>query len=129
MSDTGIGISESDQRIIFEEFAQVDSSMQRRVKGTGLGLPFVRKLAELLGGFVGPQFGWPRFYICINVPTNYEGSAPPVDIAIPELDTSRKIILIVEDNPETAFVYSRYLTNAGFQSHAVLVRSMRRRSL
>jgi signal transduction histidine kinase len=35
---------------IFEEYAQVDSLLQRRATGTGLGLPLSRKLAALLGG-------------------------------------------------------------------------------
>ena len=50
--DTGIGIAPDDQARIFEEFTQVDSPVQRRVKGTGLGLPLSRKLANLLGGDV-----------------------------------------------------------------------------
>jgi signal transduction histidine kinase len=50
--DTGIGIDAADQQRIFEDFAQVDSSLQRRVRGTGLGLPLSRKLAGLLGGSV-----------------------------------------------------------------------------
>jgi len=50
VSDTGIGIALEDQDRIFQEFAQVHSSIQRRVKGSGLGLPLSRKLAGLLGG-------------------------------------------------------------------------------
>ncbi len=120
VTDTGIGISESDQRIIFEEFAQVDSNMQKRVKGTGLGLPLSRKLAELLGGTVdvtstvgvGSTFS-------LVIPPVYAGSAPVVTATVPEIEPDKKLILIVEDNSETAFVYTRYLVNAGFQTHTV----------
>ena len=120
VTDTGIGISESDQRIIFEEFAQIDSSMQRRVKGTGLGLPLSRKLAELLGGRVEVSsiVGEGSTFQLI-VPSHYPGAAAPASDELPEFDPSKKLVLIVEDNPETAFVYARYLTAAGFESFAV----------
>ena len=52
VSDTGIGIAPEHQRLIFDEYMQVDSSLQRKTRGTGLGLPLSRKLAELLGGVV-----------------------------------------------------------------------------
>jgi signal transduction histidine kinase/CheY-like chemotaxis protein len=52
VADTGIGISNEDQERIFDEFTQVDTPLQRRSKGSGLGLPLTRRLAMLLGGFV-----------------------------------------------------------------------------
>jgi signal transduction histidine kinase/CheY-like chemotaxis protein len=120
VTDTGIGISGSDQRIIFEEFAQIDSNMQRRVKGTGLGLPLSRKLAQLLGGDVSVEstVGLGSCFHLV-IPTVYPGAARVPEPALPVIDPTRKMVLIVEDNPETAFVYSRYLTSAGFQTHGV----------
>ena len=53
VADTGVGIAAEDQARIFEDFAQVDGEVQRRRRGTGLGLPLSRKLAELLGGTLG----------------------------------------------------------------------------
>jgi signal transduction histidine kinase len=52
VSDTGIGISPDNLQLIFEEFSQIEHPLQRRSKGTGLGLPLCRKLAALLGGSV-----------------------------------------------------------------------------
>ncbi|MFG2564577.1 ATP-binding protein [Streptomyces sp. NPDC048567] len=50
VSDTGIGIPEEEQQQIFEEFYQVRGLHQRGRSGTGLGLPYARRLTELLGG-------------------------------------------------------------------------------
>jgi signal transduction histidine kinase len=50
--DTGIGISPENLHLIFEEFSQIEHPLQRRSKGTGLGLPLCRKLAGLLHGRV-----------------------------------------------------------------------------
>ncbi len=52
VADSGIGISPEDQARIFEDYGQIDGPIQRRVRGTGLGLPLTRKLATLLGGTV-----------------------------------------------------------------------------
>ncbi|QJE01330.1 histidine kinase [Massilia forsythiae] len=52
VADSGIGISPDNLQLIFEEFSQIEHPLQRRSKGTGLGLPLCRKLAALLGGRV-----------------------------------------------------------------------------
>ena len=52
VADTGIGIAHDNLQLIFEEFSQIEHPLQRRSKGTGLGLPLCRKLAGLLGGRV-----------------------------------------------------------------------------
>jgi len=53
VTDTGIGIPQDVQDRLFQDFTQIDSPLQRRVRGTGLGLALCRRLAELLGGSVG----------------------------------------------------------------------------
>jgi signal transduction histidine kinase len=53
--DTGIGIAPEDRERIFRDFAQVESHLQRRARGSGLGLPLSRKLAVLLGGDLGVE--------------------------------------------------------------------------
>ena len=55
VADTGIGIDEKYHHAIFHDFAQIDSPIQKRLRGTGLGLSLSKRLAELLGGTVGLQ--------------------------------------------------------------------------
>lgn len=52
VADTGIGIAPEFHASIFEDFSQVQSPLQKRLRGTGLGLSLSKKLAELLGGSV-----------------------------------------------------------------------------
>lgn len=51
--DTGIGIPQDLLSTLFEDFVQVDTPLQKRLRGTGLGLSLCKRFAELLGGQVG----------------------------------------------------------------------------
>ena len=53
VSDTGIGIAPELHASLFEDFTQVDSPLQKRLRGTGLGLSLCKRFAGLLGGEVG----------------------------------------------------------------------------
>ncbi|QDQ25576.1 histidine kinase [Chitinimonas arctica] len=55
VADTGIGIAPEFHHAIFQDFVQVDSPIQKRLRGTGLGLSLSKRLAELLGGTVALQ--------------------------------------------------------------------------
>jgi signal transduction histidine kinase len=70
VGDSGIGISPENHALIFQEFAQVDSSPSRQHHGTGLGLTIARRLVELHGGriWLESELGQgSRFYFTIPV--------------------------------------------------------------
>src|SRR3984957_5235026 len=55
VADTGIGIAKEHQGAIFQDFVQLDAPIQKRLRGTGLGLALSKRLAELLGGIVSVE--------------------------------------------------------------------------
>jgi signal transduction histidine kinase len=77
VTDSGIGIAPEFHHTIFQDFSQVNSPLQKRLRGTGLGLSLSKKLAELLGGSVqlvsepgqGSTFS-------VTIPVQLEGAQP-----------------------------------------------------
>ena len=121
VSDTGIGISAADQERIFEEFTQVPNPMQGRVKGTGLGLPLCRRLAQLLGGdvTVTSELGRGSTFTA-TIPVNYrETDRPAAELAATHLESGLAPILIVEDDVEQRFVFEKYLQDSPYQPLSV----------
>jgi signal transduction histidine kinase len=77
--DTGIGIAAEHLSTLFSDFVQIDTRLQRRLRGTGLGLSLARKFAELLGGRVGAesQLGvGSRFWVIIPLQYQLQPTAP-----------------------------------------------------
>ena len=114
VADTGIGIAPEDQERIFQEFTQLDSPLQRRVRGTGLGLPLCRKLAQLLGGEVRVRSkpGLGSTFVT-EIPLVY---APAHHVILPpwEPESGLLPVLVVEDRAEDILLYERYLHSTRF---------------
>ncbi|MEO5376599.1 MAG: response regulator [Magnetococcus sp. DMHC-6] len=126
LQDTGIGISESYQKNIFQEFSQEDTSISRKYGGTGLGLVIAKKLAILMGGEIGVksiQGKGSEFWFTIRcgkqqtsdrhrlTTLDQEGVFDPIPLFSPQSK-----ILIVEDNPINQRVTAGFLKSFGCQT-------------
>lgn len=93
VSDTGVGIPHDKLDIIFEEFGQVENPLQKTARGTGLGLPLSRRLAQLLGGDLGVQSAANEGSVfTVRVPVRAPGVAPEA------ADEPGRILVIDDDD-------------------------------
>lgn len=116
VSDTGIGVAPQDHDRIFEEFAQLEHRLQRNVKGTGLGLPLSRRLAELLGGHltIASALGAGSTF-SFTIPRTFAAPAasdPPFEW---RPDAAKQPLLVIEDAPDAQFLYDKIFRGSTFQ--------------
>jgi signal transduction histidine kinase/DNA-binding response OmpR family regulator len=107
--DTGSGIAKADQEKLFRPFSQVDGSLTRKTGGSGLGLSICKHLIEMHGGRIGlesePGEG-ARFFFTLPVPVAERTTYP---------DSSRKVVLAIDDERQVIELYERYLSAHGYQ--------------
>jgi len=119
VSDTGVGISDTDLRHIFEPFVQAEGSYNRQGQGVGLGLAIVRKLVALMGGSLtidnGPEGGGTAFYLALPLvkASLADQEEATVDAAHPAFPARTGRILIVDDDKVSLDMVKRWLDAAG----------------
>ena len=102
--DTGIGLSNAQQAILFEVFKQGDASTTRRFGGSGLGLAICRRLVEMMGGEIGVTSapGRGSDFSCVIpfelAPKTVMAAAKETDAAIGVEMFKDARVLLVEDN-------------------------------
>lgn len=122
VSDTGVGIAEEDLQRLFKEFQQVDSGVNRKQQGTGLGLALTRSFAILHGGNVRVQSEPGKgslFTIDLPVEARSPHRAPGAlngDVVKTPADISRPLVIVVEDDPVAAELLTRQIERAGFRT-------------
>jgi PAS domain S-box-containing protein len=118
ITDTGIGIPEDKQALIFERFTQADTSTTRRFGGTGLGLAISKQLIEMMGGAIGVTSGvgeGSTFWFTLTLPIDTHAPAAP---RLPAGLTGLRV-LIVDDNEVNRQVLHEQVTSWGLRNGSV----------
>jgi CheY-like chemotaxis protein/anti-sigma regulatory factor (Ser/Thr protein kinase) len=127
VKDSGIGMNEEQQKMLFQSFSQADTSITRRFGGSGLGLVISQKFVELMGGKItcksAPDLG-SEFFFTLSFEIATSGKCSETSISSPTKKTllqrlseaaeslENVRVLLVEDTPLNQQVASEFLRNA-----------------
>ncbi len=121
VTDEGIGISEEQQRKLFQPFTQANASTARNYGGTGLGLAICKRIVELMGGSIGlesrPGEGSTFWFTVTALPA--ERGLPLLHLRGPEpppVEKNKFRLLLVEDNPLNQKVALTMLKKLGYKA-------------
>lgn len=125
VQDTGIGMADDTQAVVFDYFTQADNSTSRKYGGTGLGLTISKRLVELMGGSIGVQSQIGKgstFYFIVrfekwlesDIATIIDFEDQPEQI---KLDFQNYRVLVAEDDFVNQTVISEMFNAIGCQTH------------
>ncbi|WP_434686742.1 response regulator [Pseudanabaena minima] len=123
ITDTGIGISPENISRLFKPFSQIDSALNRKQMGTGLGLALVKQMVELHGGKVGltSEFGVGSCFTVdqpyspeVRIPSQPQAIASDIALSPSSSNTNSYRILLAEDNPANVATIASYLEAKGY---------------
>jgi PAS domain S-box-containing protein len=110
VTDTGPGISEQDQKKLFQAFSQVDDSPTRKTGGTGLGLSICQQLINMHGGQI-----WVESETGKGSTFHFTLQLFRQDIKLENIDTDNNLIVAIDDDPQVISLYERYLNSQGYK--------------
>ncbi len=118
--DTGVGITNEQQKFIFEEFRQIDGTTTRKHGGTGLGLTICRKITDLLNGNLSVQSEYGKgstfeFSIPLKQTTkNYAFLKNKINVET-LIKNRKNPILVIDDDEEVRYTIGQYLISKGYE--------------
>ncbi len=117
VADNGIGMTEEQQKKLFQPFMQADSSSTRRYGGTGLGLAITKRFAQMIGGtvWVESEFGQGSTFM-LSLPAEAKPLAPESDVELEPDDLLKGdgIVLVIDDDVNVCQMLKNDLSQRGY---------------
>ena len=118
VKDTGIGMSDEFQKHIFEEFARESTSTVSHIQGTGLGMPIVKKLVDLMGGTIEIRSKLGEgTTVTVTLPMKWDTGTEKHEtneLEYQNISFDGKRLLLVEDNEMNREIATDILEEVGF---------------
>ncbi|GIZ07927.1 hybrid sensor histidine kinase/response regulator [Flavobacterium sp. UMI-01] len=126
ITDSGIGIEQHSQELVFEEFTQANESIEKEFGGTGLGLAISKKMAKLLGGdlyLLNSSSSGSSFEFCLPLRFNPVAENQVQNLYVPRMQN--QTILVVDDDKDllklTTEVLKKHHHVVGFSNPALVI--------